>query len=99
MVPSRLLALRSRRRGPRASHSHRGGDRWRTCTHGLQLPEVRDYLEWVTTADRDGMPVPRIEPERARISRMRAEDRAEAARAFQEALLPKLLILQDETGR
>ena len=41
----------------------------------------------------------RIEPERARISRMRAEDRAEAARAFQEALLPKLLILQDETGR
>ena len=41
--------------------------------------EVRDYLEWVTTADRDGMPVPRIEPERARISRMRAEDRAEAA--------------------
>jgi hypothetical protein len=61
--------------------------------------EVREYLEWVTTADRDGMPVPRIELERARIGRMRAEERIEAARGFQEALLPKLLILQDETGR
>jgi hypothetical protein len=37
--------------------------------------EVREYHEWVTTADRDGMPVPRIELERARISRMRGSRR------------------------
>ena len=59
------------------------------------LKEVLEYVDWVTAVDRDGLPVPRIELERARIGRLPNDDeRARLATEFRNALLPRLEVLR-----
>jgi hypothetical protein len=62
--------------------------------------DVRAYIDWVATIDRDQPPVPRVELERVRITRMPdGREKARLADEFRDALLPKLMVVRLDENR
>jgi hypothetical protein len=62
--------------------------------------DMRDYIDWVATIDRDELPVPRVELERVRITRMPdSGEKARLADEFRDALLPMLMVVRLEEER